>query len=41
MVAITILHEIFDAFVTYRMRQATAQAERARPRTSSRSIYAP
>jgi hypothetical protein len=39
--AITILRKIFDAFVSYRMRQATAQAGQARPRTSSQSIYAP
>jgi hypothetical protein len=39
--AITILRAIFDAFVSYRMRQAAAQAEQARPRASSQSICAP
>jgi hypothetical protein len=41
MAAIAILRKIFDAFVSYRMRQAAAQAEQARSRTSSQSIYAP
>jgi hypothetical protein len=41
MAAIAILREIFDAFVSYRMRQAVAQAEQTRSRTSSQSTYAP
>jgi hypothetical protein len=41
MAAIAILRKIFDAFVSYRMRQAAAQAEQARSCTSSQSIYTP
>jgi hypothetical protein len=41
MAAIAILHEIFDAFVSYRLRQAAAQAERTRSRTSSQSTCTP
>jgi hypothetical protein len=41
MAAIAFLHEIFDAFVSYRMRQAAAQAEQARSRTSSQSTDTP
>jgi len=41
MAAIAILREIFDAFVSYRMRQAVAQAEQTRSRASSQSTYAP
>jgi hypothetical protein len=41
MAAIAFLHEIFDAFVSYRMRQAAAQAEQIRSRTSSQSTYKP
>jgi hypothetical protein len=41
MAVIAILREIFDAFVSYRMRQAVAHAEQTRSRTSSQSIYAP
>jgi hypothetical protein len=41
MAAIVILHEIFDAFVSYRMRQAVAHAEQTRSRTSLQSTYAP
>jgi hypothetical protein len=40
MAAITILHKIFDAFVSYRMRQAAAEAEQVRPRASSQPIGA-
>lgn len=40
MAAITILHKLFDAFVSYRMRQAAAEAEQARPRASSQPINA-
>jgi hypothetical protein len=41
MAAIAILHEIIDAFVSYRMRRAVAQAEQTRSRASSQSTYAP
>jgi hypothetical protein len=41
MAAIVILREIIDAFVSYRMRQAAAQADQTRPHTSSQSAYAP
>jgi len=41
MAAIAILHEIIDAFVSYRMRQAVAQAEQIRSRTPLQSTYAP
>jgi hypothetical protein len=41
MAAIAILHEVIDAFVSYRMRQAVAQAEQIRSRTPLQSTYAP
>jgi hypothetical protein len=41
MAAIAILHKIFDAFVSYRMRQAAAQAEQVRSRAPSQSTHAP
>ncbi len=41
MAAITILHKIFDAFVSYRMRQAAAEAEKIHPRALSQPIDAP
>jgi hypothetical protein len=41
MAAIAILHEMIDALVSYRMRQAAAQAEQIRSRKSSQSTYAP
>ena len=40
MAAITILREIFDALVSYQMRQAAAQAEQARSRASSQPTCA-
>ena len=41
MAAIAILHEMIDAFVSYQMRQAVAQAEQIRSRTSLQPTCAP